>query len=326
MGNRGGHSLNCVAQVSVQNVEQHPDAAQISVQNVEQHPDAPQTEPQTVQWSTTNVVRNFSASKEILLQCALGTVSHPSDKELVGDIINRVCMLFDGCSQRTYITAKLSLRLGLPFLRKEQLILKTFTDKEGKLRTMDVVQLCVWGDNVKVYIEALVVPFICSKLQIPPLDGVQQRYDYLQGLDLAEPPTPDHDVDLLVGLDHYFSLVTGQIRKGPPGHPTAIDSILGWMICGPAEIGNSGPRETMIHLISIEDDEEEEEVGSQGLKAELQRFWEVEAVNDSEDIRIIQEFQETVRFNGSRYVAELPLKDPSEFIPDHFRISVNFRV
>ena len=112
--------------------------------------------------------------------------------------------------QRTYVTANLSL--GLRFLRKEKLILKTFTDKEGRLRTLDVVQFCVWGDKVKVYIEALVVLFIYSKLKIPPIDRILQRYEYLQCLDLANPPTAEHDVHLLVGLDYYYSLVSGQIR------------------------------------------------------------------------------------------------------------------
>ena len=182
--NRDGNSVTCVAHTSIQGVEQHPEATS------------------TVHWATTNMVRNFSKPrKEILLQCALGAVSHPDEMEY--SAVSEVCMLFDNCSQRTYITANLSLRLGLPFLRKEQLILKTFTDKEGKLRTLDVVQFCVWGNEVKVYVEALVVPFICSKLHIPPLDGMLQRYEYLQCLDLANPPTPEHDVDILLGLDYY---------------------------------------------------------------------------------------------------------------------------
>ena len=38
-------------------------------------------------------------------------------------------------------------------------------------------------------------------------------------------------------------------------------------------------------------------------------------------IIIINEFKEKIKFNGSRYVAELLLKDENAFIPDHYSIS-----
>ena len=76
----------------------------------------------------------------------------------------------------------------------------------------------------------------------------------------------------------------------------------------------------MIQLVTVEDDGEN--LGNEDVSDELQRFWEVESADDPEDVKIMQEFRETVHFNGLRYVAELPLKDPSEFIPDHYQIAL----
>ena len=43
--------------------------------------------------------------------------------------------------------------------------------------------------------------------------------------------TQGMEVDLLIGLDFYFSFVTGRIRKGTHG-PVAVETNLGWVLCG----------------------------------------------------------------------------------------------
>ena len=36
----------------------------------------------------------------------------------------------------------------------------------------------------------------------------------------------------MIGLDYYFSIVTGRTLRGPPGSPVAVESNLGWMVPG----------------------------------------------------------------------------------------------
>ena len=93
---------------------------------------------------------------------------------------------------------------------------------------------------------------------------------YLQDVKLAEPPTSIQNVDLLVGLDYYFSFVSGKIIRGNPGNPVAVESILGWMVCGPTQLFID-KKEAFNNLIRIGDslegfDEESE------LKCELKKF------------------------------------------------------
>ena len=68
-------------------------------------------------------------TQEILLQCAMGDVSNTKEVAFYS-----TCLLFDGCSQRSYVTVELKRQLNLQTIRTESIILKTFSAKEGCLQ------------------------------------------------------------------------------------------------------------------------------------------------------------------------------------------------
>ena len=43
------------------------------------------------------------------------------------------------------------------------------------------------------------------------------------------------EVDMLIGADHYWDLVTGAVYKNKGG-PTAIQTRLGWVLSGPIAV------------------------------------------------------------------------------------------
>ena len=60
-----------------------------------------------------------------------------------------------------------------------------------------------------------------------------KKYKHLRNLRLAY--TSPHEVtniNILIGLDHYYSLTTGETIKGKINEPIAINSVLGWITCG----------------------------------------------------------------------------------------------
>ena len=148
--------------------------------------------------NTTNVLVGSASSichDEIILQSALADVCDIHEKRT-----ENTCILFDGGSQRTYLTDELRDRLGLKCIRKEKLILKRFASNEGLWRCLDVVQICLKGkDGMDVYMEALCVPHICSPLKVPVVSWTKSQYKYLQHLELATPPTDVNKVEVLVG-------------------------------------------------------------------------------------------------------------------------------
>ena len=62
-------------------------------------------------------------------------------------------------------------------------------------------------------------------------------YNQLQGLALSDMVGPEDmlTVDLLVGADHYWRVVTGQMRRGRAG-PIAVETKIGWILSGPVDL------------------------------------------------------------------------------------------
>ena len=77
---------------------------------------------------------------------------------------------------------------------------------------------------------------ICEPLQHQFNSQAQQGYDNLRDLNLADCSTwiDNSEVDVLIGCDKYWDLVTGEVRRGENG-PTAVGTRLGWVLSGPVE-------------------------------------------------------------------------------------------
>ena len=67
------------------------------------------------------------------------------------------------------------------------------------------------------------------------LDLIQEQYIHLKGLTLAENPRDreNREVDILLGLDYYYSFFSGKAVKGRTYGPVALDSCFGYVICDP---------------------------------------------------------------------------------------------
>ena len=92
---------------------------------------------------------------------------------------------------------------------------------------------------------------------------VLEYFKHLHKLQLARPPWVKNEMDILIGLDYYFSLMTGVT-----GNPIALESCLGWIICGRMNFPTSDADIEHTNLITTDLDESEFH-----LKTELKRFW-----------------------------------------------------
>ena len=85
-----------------------------------------------------------------------------------------------------------------------------------------------------MYIKALGVPEICSKLSGQRVDWAKATHPFLKELKLADcHGSTDDDVDLLIGADVYWCLIDGNIKKDDDSGLVAIKSKLGWLLNGP---------------------------------------------------------------------------------------------
>lgn len=105
-----------------------------------------------------------------------------------------------------------------------------------------------------IEISALSFPKICAPLSIT-LDI--EQYSHLEGLELADDnllnDNTSADVDILIGSDYYYDIVTGEILRGDEG-PCAV-STFGWLICGSAKTRNSGRDESFAHFVAEQTNE-----------------------------------------------------------------------
>ena len=108
----------------------------------------------------------------VLLQTAQASLSSPSSEEST-----KIRLIFDNCSQRSYITESTQKRMNLPVTGSDTLMIKTFADTAAKLRKCDIVQCAIETvDHMKIFFSAFVVPVICSPISQRTIEFAQMKY------------------------------------------------------------------------------------------------------------------------------------------------------
>ena len=173
------------------------------------NPSAPAYEP------ASNSTSLCTSSKPvILLQTAVADFSNPEDPSRV----QKVRIVMDCGSQRSYLTKQVKDNLSLPVIDNQHLSIAAFGSSKGEPRRCDVVRISIHtktGDSQNI--DLLVVPHICDPLAIQNVDHCSKMYPHLAHLDLADMPQDDKlQVDMLIGSDLYWQFVTvgrmGQLR------------------------------------------------------------------------------------------------------------------
>ena len=167
-------------------------------------------------------------------------------------------------------------------MKQERLNLNTFGSSGFRSQNCDVVK--VWlqkpGTSESVRIDVLSFPALCSPIS-SEID--LNKYPCLSELEFADfsSKSSHNSIDVLVGSDFYWALVTGEIVKTDDG-PVAIGSKLGWLFSGPVEpmvkdvITHT--QLSIVHSSDVSFSESQEDRLSNAIK----RFWEIETVGTHE--------------------------------------------
>jgi len=256
---------------------------------------------------------NFvSSSNGVLLQTASAEIS---DSSCLKKRYTRI--LFDSGSQKSYLSQDLCDSLNLKPLRKERVIIKTFGDNDSSVKNLEVHQIKIKHRNRSGFcvIEAYCVPNVCSPLTRQ--EYVKSSYPHVKGLTLADENAKGQNlnVDVLIGLDFYHSFFTGNLRTGLKG-PVALESKLGWVLSG--KFGSLDERPH--HCLQIHTMKAVVEKENDVIKYQLGRFWDIESVGNKET-SVIDEFENHIYHNGSRYVTKLPFKPDHDPLCDNYVVS-----
>ena len=271
------------------------------------NPSAPEFNP-----STANTTLYLEASRTVLLQTAVAEVYNPNDQTQRRSI--RIIM--DSGSQRSYLTAKVKQDLRLETVRTQRLSIAAFGSRRAPAKPCDVVTLRVQTrSGPDLEISLFVVPHICDPLSVQP---VSTGHHHLLGLDLAdhrcgsEPP----EVDLLIGSDVYWDVVTGEVVRGPDG-PVALNTRLGWVLSGPMQMSDAtSVNFASSHTLRIDS-------STEILDKRLQLFWELESFGvRAEEDPVQEQFTESIQMVNGRYQVSLPWREYHEPLPTNHELSL----
>ena len=208
-----------------------------------------------------------------------------------------VRILLDTGSQRSYVTNRLKTKLNLSPVKSETLHLNTFGEESYKKQQCDVVNLHSQGAHGEIEVSALCFQKICSpvsaKINV-------DNYIHLQGLELADSSIVDGDnqnIDVLIGSDYYYDVVSGDVVRGDSG-PVAISSMFGWILSGHASEAEARDKFSTTNLI-IEHIVSPFDILSENdeLTYSLQKFWDTGSL-------------------GVQYATKVPQVDGDEFLRD----------
>ena len=220
-------------------------------------------------------------------------------------------ILFDSASQRSYITIDLQRRLNLKAIRKESIFINPFGNKPTKVQHLDVVRIKVKHRDSQTFttVEVLCTPEICAPITNQPLEKVSnfREFAHLELADYSKSHTLA--VEVLIGIDYYYSFITGKIVRSKSG-VVATESSLGWVLSG--KVGNCRANGSTHNLRAIV-----EPAGDIDLNNSLNKFWQIEETGTS-DSCVINQFTKDISHDGNRYVTKLPFKSVHESLPDNF--------
>ena len=190
----------------------------------------------------------MALSSHILMQTATVVV-----KNFQGDTSEKIRLILDSGSQRSYITESVAKRLKLPLDSTEKLSVVTFgTDKPKKIDCkLSKVQLCLKDKNTTT-LNVTVVPNITGTIHRVPLKTEDIEFlnkQFNQGMLADSLPchTETSAIDMLIGNDYYFDLLEPQ-KLDLGGKLFLFNSKLGWILGGQTE--NANARETTVPSLS----------------------------------------------------------------------------
>ena len=295
--------------------------------------------------TVTATAKVDSRKQTVLLQTARANVFGEKQENKV-----MARILLDNGSQRTYITDELKNKLQLTEENTQEINLNTFGSERFKKKKCSQVRFNIDLGDRALSITALTHPVICSPLATPV---EYKQYAHLQGLNFADSLDSGSDaIDILLGADYFYEVVTGEIRRGSVG-PVAISSKLGWLISGPVDLSSneSNTNSNFVSCCVVDQNlvnentnrenepvvREQKAVDSENEIIEtLKQFWKTESTGiESSDNQNAENARKEfdITFNGKNYEVSLPWKDdisdplPSDYDLCHSRLkSVLFRL
>ena len=201
----------------------------------------------------------------------------------------------------------------------QQLSIAAFGARRAQSKPCDVVRVRIkTKSKQELELDLFVVPHICDPLIAQPPSTCFSEHPHLSHLDFADDSVDEtpREIDMLIGSDSYWNIVTGEILRGSGG-PIAVNTRLGWVLSGPAELaGLTSVNLLSTHALRIDSIEEK-------IEATLNAFWELESLGVKNEIDPVQDqFTKNIQMKNGRYQVSLPWREHHEPLPTNRELSL----
>ena len=172
--------------------------------------------------------------------------------------------------------------LGLRPIRREKLRVNTFGSSSFNTNPCDIIQVHIQStsNGETLSIIACTSAVICSPL--PRLIDASV-YSHFEGLQLADASDSAQGIDVLIGSDYYWSVVTRETIVGDTG-PVAVSSRLRWLLSGPSD--SSGSVSFTHSNVIVHSDNLVRVSESDDIVNVLKHFWDTESIGILDDTQI----------------------------------------
>ncbi|KRY80861.1 hypothetical protein T4D_1618, partial [Trichinella pseudospiralis] len=233
-----------------------------------------------------------------------------------GSGITVTCLLDTG-AEYSFIREDVASALGVVG-RAQPVKVEGFGGVTHEHPSSQVVQLWLGrldgSQNAERYpLEALTVPSLCHRIPVSKI--LTSEWEHLQFLDPVIDDESSDEVHVVIGIDYYYRFLGDAIRRGKPGDPVAVETVLGWIICGPV---NPHPAPETVAAFNAVVEPKVEDL--------LRRFWEIEEMgvpfrSESDKVDPEKRFREGLSYDGTRYSVRLLWKNSGCWLPDNFAVA-----
>lgn len=270
--------------------------------------------------STLSVTSPQIELGSVLLQTVKATAQNP---EKIGKELG-VRILLDGGAQATFIREEVAQKLELPIVGEQAVTVYNFANKTPSVEKRKVVRINIQSavePCKKVEIIAIVLPYLCEAIATTEFKEVEKLMDK-KGYKLCDPPSQaklgETNVEILVGGDYYWEIVTGQIERFSK-NLVCLETKFGWVIQGPIttpslKINNSVVRVGLVNLGKTSD--------------MMKSLWELEALGidgnpqvEPVDTKIMEKFKEDIEFKSGRYHVKFPWRVEKEVLSNNIAVA-----
>eukprot|EP00794_Sanderia_malayensis_P004267 gene4267-biopygen3471 len=267
-------------------------------------------------------MNNLEYGGRAVLQTALALAKGNKDSSSL-----KVRVLFDSGSHKTFITRNAATKLSLQPLREERLAISTFGDVKADERVRDVVRVELESTERRNVgnIEAYVVDKI-SQVANEHLELIKHDYEHLKGVWFSDVCRSEDtlEIDILLGTDFLHEFQDGQIRRGKPGEPVAIETKFGWVLSGPLRGKSlySSEQVNVSVVTSMQSNSLNVSDRAMPLDSELSKMWDLETLGICKENEVYEGFLDNVKFTCERYSVQLPWKVGHAPLPTNYSLSL----